>query len=219
MNDNPLAGTGACLKWFILDKSMTPLILASTSIYRRELLGRLRLPFRTEAPGVDETPLPGESAPAAAARLAIEKAASLSAREPGSLVIGSDQTATIDGRSIIGKPGTHEAAAEQLRQASGRSMRFHTALAILRGSDAFRFTAVIDTTVRYRTLSDDQIERYLQAERPYDCTGAARVEGLGIALLESVESQDPTALVGLPLISVCEGLARAGVDPFGALQR
>ncbi len=198
---------------------MIPLILASTSIYRRELLGRLRLPFRTEAPGVDETPLRGETASQAAIRLASEKARAVALREPAALVIGSDQTATLDGESIIGKPGTHEAAVEQLRQASGRSMRFHTAVAILRHSDDYRFTAMIDTTVRYRVLTDEQIERYLQAEQPYDCTGAARVEGLGIALLESVDSRDPTALVGLPLIAVCEGLTAAGVDPVRAMSR
>jgi septum formation protein len=195
---------------------MPDLILASTSTYRRELLGRLRIDFRVAAPGVDETPLPGETPLAASQRLAMAKACAIAAREPGALVIGSDQTATLDGETIIGKPGTHEAARAQLRGASGRPMRFHTAVAMVRTADAFRFAAVIDTVVRFRRLGEDDIERYLLADRPYDCTGAARVESLGISLIESVESPDPTALIGLPLIAVCDGLASAGVDILAA---
>jgi septum formation protein len=190
---------------------MPPLILASTSRYRRELLERLRLPFSVQAPGVDETPRIGERPVDAAARLARAKAEAVARREPGALVIGSDQTATIDGVEFVGKPGDHEGARRQLRAASGRTVLFHTALALVRQDENFVDEQRIDTRVRFRTLLDDEIEAYLQAEPAYDCAGSAKSEGLGIALLESIDGPDPTALVGLPLIALVGALQRAGV--------
>ncbi|MFP5406897.1 MAG: Maf family nucleotide pyrophosphatase [Gammaproteobacteria bacterium] len=194
--------------------STTALILASTSPYRRELLGRLRLPFIVEAPGIDETPLPGETPPAAARRLARAKAEAVSARHPTALVIGSDQTATLDGTLILGKPGGHEAARAQLRAASGRSLVFHTALAVVRSADSFGHEQVVETRVRFRRLAEEEIEAYLLDEQPYDCAGSAKNEGLGIALLERIESTDPTALTGLPLIALVDALRRVGVSPL-----
>lgn len=186
------------------------LVLASTSRYRRELLGRLGLPFETIAPEVEETALPGEAPRAMAERLSLAKAEAVACRRPQALVIGSDQTATIDGAAIIGKPGNHAAAVEQLRRASGRSLSFHTGLALLCAATGFRRVTVVETRVRFRTLDDDRIERYLAREPAYDCAGAARVEALGIALLESIEGPDPTALVGLPLIALTGFLEDAG---------
>jgi septum formation protein len=196
---------------------MPPLILASTSRYRQALLQRLGLPFTIEASGVDETAEPGESPRAAAIRLARAKAAAVAARQPDALVIGSDQTATLDGVEIIGKPGDHARALDQLRAASGRTMSFHTALALLRAEDGLVDEQVVDTRVRFRTLSEDEIEAYLRAEQPYDCAGSAKSEGLGIALLESIEGPDPSALVGLPLIALCTALRRAGRAPLMSL--
>lgn len=192
---------------------MSDLILASTSRYRRELLERLRLPFTVEPPQVDETPLAGETPRAAAVRLARAKAEAIAARRPGALVIGSDQTATLDGATIIGKPGGHQQASAQLQAASGRTMVFHTALALVRAADGFVDERVVETRVRFRTLTDREIEAYLQAEQPYDCAGSAKSEGLGITLLEAIEGPDPTALVGLPLIALTTGLRRAGRSP------
>lgn len=201
---------------------MPALILASTSPYRRELLGRLRLPFEVVAPQVDETPIEGEAPGAAATRLARAKAEAvaraLAGDRPDALVIGSDQTATLDGRRIIGKPGNHERARAQLRAASGREMVFHTALALVRRSDGFADERVVQTRVRFRELSDAAIEAYLAAERPYDCAGSAKAEGLGIALLASLEGPDPTALIGLPLIALTDALCRAGLPPIGGLR-
>ncbi len=193
----------------------TPLILASTSPYRRELLSRLRLPFDVEAPGVEESAHAGESPGALALRLATEKARAVSLRHPRALVIGSDQAATLDGATAIGKPGGHERAREQLRAASGRTMQFHTALCALRGSDGFDERADVVTRVRFRRLDDDEIERYLQLEQPWDCAGAAKSEGLGIALLDAIEGDDPSALVGLPLIALVRMLRHAGLSPLG----
>lgn len=193
---------------------MSNLILASTSPYRRELLERLRLPFAVEPPQVDETPLAGETPRAAAARLAKAKADAIAARWPGALVIGSDQTATLDGATIIGKPGGHRQASAQLRAASGRTMVFHTALALVRAADDFSYEQAVETRVTFRMLTDAEIEAYLRAEQPYDCAGAAKSEGLGIALLEAIDGQDPTALVGLPLIALTDGLRRAGRSPL-----
>jgi septum formation protein len=187
-----------------------PLVLASTSAYRRELLGRLRLPFEVAAPGVDETPLPGETPAALARRLALEKARAVAGRRPGALVIGSDQAATLDGATAIGKPGTHERAVAQLRAASGRTLVFHTGLCLWR-PQAPPLLEVIDVRVTFRRLDDAEIERYLRAETPYDCAGSAKSEGLGITLLESLEGPDPTALVGLPLIRLAAMLRAAGV--------
>lgn len=190
------------------------LVLASTSRYRRELLARLRLPFDVESPEVDETPQPGERPAALAQRLAAAKAHAVAARNPAAVVIGSDQVADLDGR-CIGKPGNHERATEQLRLMSGRTAVFHTAIAVLCRERAFSANAIVPVTVRFRVLGDTEIERYLRAEQPYDCAGSAKCETLGIALLEAIESDDPTALVGLPLIKTCELLRRAGIDPLG----
>jgi septum formation protein len=189
------------------------LILASTSRYRRELLARLRLPFDVVAPDVDETPGVDEKPPALARRLALAKAQAVAARAPDAIVIGSDQVAELDGR-CIGKPGTHDRATEQLRTMSGRTVVFHTAVSVLARSPAFAGSAVVPVIVRFRKLTDREIERYLRAEEPYDCAGSAKCETLGIALLEAIESDDPTALVGLPLIKTCELLRGAGVDPL-----
>lgn len=189
------------------------LILASTSRYRRELLARLRLPFEVRSPEVDETPLPGESPAALAQRLALAKANAVSKLFPGAVVIGSDQVADLEGESI-GKPGTHERAVAQLRAMRGRSVVFQTAIAVVRASTGYVGTALAPVTVRFRQLSDAEIEHYLRAEQPYDCAGSAKVETLGIALLDAVESDDPTALVGLPLIRTAALLRAAGIDPL-----
>lgn len=190
--------------------SHPPLILASTSAYRRELLQRLRVPFEVVAPGVDEAHRPGETPEAVARRLSLEKARAVAARRPDALVIGSDQTATLDGVGVIGKPGTHERAVQQLRAASGRTMVFHTGLCLCR-PDGEPLVDCVDTRVRFRTLRDDEIERYLWTETPYDCAGAAKSEGLGVSLLDAQEGPDPTALVGLPLIRLAAMLRAAGL--------
>jgi septum formation protein len=189
------------------------LILASTSRYRRELLSRLKLAFEVEAPGVDESAHQGELPPALALRLAAEKARAVAARRPGAVVIGSDQVAELDGQAI-GKPGDHDRAVDQLRRMSGRRVAFHTAVAVVRADTGFDEALLATVTVAFRTLDGDEIERYLRAERPYDCAGSAKSEALGIALLESIESDDPTTLVGLPLIRTCRLLRLAGLDPL-----
>jgi septum formation protein len=189
------------------------LILGSTSRYRRELLARLRVPFDVHAPAVDEAPKPDEAPAAMALRLALAKARDVAARYPGAVVIGSDQVAELDGRPI-GKPGTHERATLQLRAMSGRSVVFQTAVAVVRPEVGFEDVALVPVMVRFRALSDDDIERYLRIEQPYDCAGSAKVETLGIALLESLQSEDPTSLVGLPLIATCALLRRVGIDPL-----
>jgi septum formation protein len=195
--------------------ALPPLILASTSRYRRELLARLRLPFEVESPQVDETPHPGEAPAALAQRLALAKAEAVAARRPQAVVIGSDQVAELDGLPI-GKPHTHERAVAQLRAMSGRSVAFHTALAVVRRDTGFTRVVLAPVTVRFRPLTDGEIERYLRAEQPYDCAGSAKSEALGIALLDAIESDDPTALVGLPLIRTCALLREAGLDPLAA---
>lgn len=191
------------------------LVLASTSPYRRELLGRLRIPFRVEAPETDETPLAGELPAATARRLALAKADAVARRHPDAWVIGSDQVASIDGRRGIGKPGTHARAVEQLRAASGRDVAFHTAVALVCQRTGFAACAADETRVRFRPLDDALIERYLALEPAYDCAGAARGEALGIALVETIASSDPTALTGLPLIATCTLLERAGLPVLG----
>jgi septum formation protein len=191
------------------------LILASTSRYRRELLQRLRLSFDVVAPKVDETQRPGESPAALAARLALAKARAVAAREPDSIVIGSDQVAELDGRAL-GKPGTHERATEQLRAMRSQAVVFHTAVAVVRADVGFERCESAPVTVRFRNLSDAEIERYLRTEQPYDCAGSAKCETLGIALTESITSDDPTALVGLPLIRTSALLRAAGLDPLAA---
>jgi septum formation protein len=189
------------------------LILASTSRYRRELLERLRLSFEVRSPGVDESPLPGEAPAALARRLALAKARAVAAAHPQALVIGSDQVAELDGQAI-GKPLTHERAVVQLRSMSGREVVFHTAVAVVRGSPAHAGEAMAPVRVRFRALDDASIEHYLRAEEPYDCAGSAKSEALGIALLDSIDSDDPTALIGLPLIRTCALLRAAGLDPL-----
>jgi len=190
------------------------LVLASTSRYRRELLARLRLPFDVVSPEVDERPFPGEGPAATAARLAMTKAAAVAQRHADSVVIGSDQVADLDGEGV-GKPGDHARATAQLRAMRGRIVVFHTAVAVVCAATGFAESALVPVTVRMRELSDAEIERYLRAETPYDCAGSAKIETLGIALVESVASDDPTALIGLPLIRTCELLRRAGIDPLG----
>jgi len=190
--------------------STSPLILASTSAYRRELLQRLRLPFTVESPQVDETPRAHESPEQLAMRLALAKAQAVAARHPDAVVIGSDQVADLAGQPL-GKPGTHERAVAQLRRLAGRSALFHTALAVVCRARGFAQQDAAPVRVRFRALADDEIERYLRLEQPYDCAGAAKCETLGIALLEAIESDDPTALVGLPLIRTARLLRAAGL--------
>ena len=186
------------------------LILASTSRYRRELLERLRLPFTAQAPDTDETPLLGELPAALACRLALAKAQAVAQQHPSAVVIGSDQVADLDGVPI-GKPGTHERAVAQLRSMRGRMVVFQTAVAVVCVASGFAEQALAAVRVQFRELSDEEIENYLQAEQPYDCAGSAKSEGLGISLLAAIESDDPTALIGLPLIRTCALLRRAGV--------
>jgi septum formation protein len=190
---------------------MTPrLVLASTSRYRSSLLERLRLPFDTVRPDVDETPLPGEAPDAMARRLAEAKARAVAAHAAPAWVIGSDQVADLDG-TPLGKPGGRGAALAQLRAMSGRSVAFHTAVCLAReGSLALQ--ALYTTMVRFRTLEDAEIARYVDAELPFDCAGSFKSEGLGIALFEAIESSDPTALVGLPLIATARLLREAGFN-------
>jgi len=189
------------------------LILASTSRYRRELLQRLRLPFEVMSPDVDESPLPGETPAALAARLALAKAQAVAARYPEAVVIGSDQVADLDGQAI-GKPGTHERATEQLRRLRGQSVVFHTAVAVVRRATGYAQVEEAPVRVQFRQLTDAEIEHYLHAEQPYDCAGSAKCETLGIALLDAIHSDDPTALVGLPLIRTSRMLRAAGLDPL-----
>lgn len=190
-----------------------PLILGSTSRYRRELLERLRLPFEVAAPQVDETPLPGEAPGVLALRLAVAKARDVAARHPQAIVIGSDQVADLDGVPV-GKPLVHERAVEQLRAMSGRSVVFRTAVVVRCEASGFEASRLVPVTVRFRTLSGTEIEHYLRTEQPYDCAGSAKCETLGIALLDAIESDDPTALVGLPLIATSAMLRAAGLDPL-----
>ena len=186
---------------------MTQLILASTSPYRRELLQRLRVPFEVHAPDVDESPRTGEAPADLAERLALAKANAVATLHPRAWVIGSDQVADLAGRAI-GKPGSHEPAVAQLRAMSGRSVTFQTAVAVV--APAFSKVERVAVLVRFRALSDAEIERYLRLEQPYDCAGSAKSEGLGISLTDAIESTDPTALVGLPLIATARLLRAAG---------
>ena len=186
------------------------LILGSTSPYRRALLQRLRLDFTVAAPDVDETALPGEAPRDLALRLALAKAHAVAAHNPGAVVIGSDQVADLAGQPL-GKPGTHERATAQLRQMSGHSVIFQTAVAVVCPETGFEQVDLAPVVVRFRALSDAVIERYLRAEQPYDCAGSAKSEGLGISLLDAIDSDDPTALIGLPLIRTCRMLRAAGL--------
>ena len=194
------------------------LILGSTSRYRRELLTRLRLPFEVEAPGVDETPRPGEAPAALAQRLALEKARAVAARHPQDVVIGSDQVADLAGEPL-GKPGDHAHAVAQLQRMSGQRVVFQTALAVVRRDTGFEAVDLAAVSVTFRTLSDAEIETYLRLDEPYDCAGSARSESRGVALLSAIDSDDPTALVGLPLIRTCALLRAAGLDPLDAAGR
>ena len=190
-----------------------PLILGSSSRYRRELLSRLRLPFEVLSPEVDEAALPGERPADMALRLALAKARAVAALRPEAVVIGSDQVADLDGEAI-GKPGTHERAVAQLRRMSGRRVVFQTAVAVVRPATGFERVLLAPVQVRFRELGADEIEFYLRQEQPYDCAGSAKCETLGITLLASIDSDDPTALVGLPLIRTAELLRGAGIDPL-----
>lgn len=186
------------------------IVLASTSPYRRSLLARLRLPFEVQAPAVDETALPGEGARETALRLAQAKARAVAPDFPATLIIGCDQVAVLEG-ATIGKPGTHANAVAQLRAMRGRQVLFHTAVALLNSGTGALQTAEVPTTVSFRRYDDAEIERYLAAERPYDCAGSAKIESMGIALVESVQSMDPSALIGLPLIQLVAMLRNEGV--------
>ena len=177
------------------------LILASTSRYRKDLLSRLGLTFETAAPEVDEAPLDSEQPTDTARRLALAKAQAVRTRFPGALIIGSDQVAVCDG-ARLDKPLTHEVAVQQLRHVSGRSVTFHSAVVLLNANNGRIQSRLVPTTVKFRRLSDAEIERYLRREPAYDCAGSAKAEGLGISLVESIESGDPTALIGLPLIAL-----------------
>ena len=187
-----------------------PLILGSSSPYRRELLARLRIPFDVVSPQVDERAVPDESPEPLASRLALAKARAVSARYPEAIVIGSDQVADLGGEAI-GKPVVHAVARAQLRRMRGQLVTFHTAVAVVCGASQFAQTELAQVRVRFRMLDDDAIERYLLAEQPYDCAGSAKSEGLGITLLDAIDSDDPTALVGLPLIRTCRLLRAAGL--------
>lgn len=191
------------------------LLLASTSRYRRTLLERLGLPFECADPRVDEAPARGETPADTARRLAEAKARAVAARHPDALVIGADQVASCDGERLE-KPGTHDRALRQLLAASGREARFDTALALLDAASGTLQSRVVTVTVRFRTLSRAQIEDYLRREQPYDCAGSAKAEGLGIALLSRIDSDDPTALIGLPLIALTEMLEQAGMPVLPA---
>jgi len=186
------------------------IVLASTSPYRRKLLARLWLRFEVRAPAVDETALPGEAARETALRLAQAKACAVAPDCPAALIIGCDQVAVLDGVSL-GKPGNHANAVAQLKAMRGKSVLFHTALALLNAGTGALQTAEVPTTVRFRQYGDAEIEHYLEKERPYDCTGSAKIEGLGIVLVESVHSSDPTALIGLPLMQLAAMLRNEGV--------
>ena len=190
-----------------------PLILASTSTYRRELLQRLQLPFTAIAPGVDETPLPGEQPADLAQRLAMAKADAVAAQHPQACVIGSDQVCDLQGQAL-GKPGTLANATAQLRRLSGQAVVFRTAVAVVRRDAGYSACTLVNIEVRFRDLSDQDIAHYLARESALDCAGSAKSEGLGIALLASVRSDDPSALVGLPLIETCRLLRAAGLDPL-----
>jgi len=188
-----------------------PLILASTSGYRRLLLERLRLPFTVHASQVDEAALPDEMPRDMACRLALAKAQSVAAQHPQAVVIGSDQVADLDGQAL-GKPGCHARAVVQLQAMRGKTVVFQTAVAVVCQASGFAQTELAQVKVTFRDLSDAQIEAYLLAETPYDCAGSAKSEGLGIALLARIDNDDPTALIGLPLIRTCQLIAAAGVQ-------
>ncbi|WP_341504056.1 nucleoside triphosphate pyrophosphatase [Gallaecimonas sp. GXIMD4217] len=189
------------------------LILASTSVFRKQLLAKLQLPFSTDNPQVDEHPLPGESAPDLVERLALAKADAIAAKHPNALVIGSDQVCVIDG-TILGKPHTAEKAFEQLKSASAKTVVFYTGLALVNSASGQRQSLVEPFQVHFRTLTDAQIRTYIRKEQPLNCAGSFKSEGLGISLFERLEGRDPNTLVGLPLIALLEMLAKEGVSPL-----
>lgn len=193
--------------------SKPALILASTSPYRRALLERLRLPFSVCKPGVDEARLPHESAEQMVCRLAQAKAVAVASEHPAAWVIGSDQCAVLDGL-ILGKPGTHARAVEQLRAASGTPVTFHTGLCLMQHASGFERVVNIPFSVHFRELTTFEIEHYLQREQPYDCAGSFKSEGLGITLFKTMQGEDPSSLIGLPLIALCAMLREAGLDPL-----
>ena len=197
------------------DRASRPLVLASTSRYRQTLLARLGLPFKAVAPDADESPFPGEPPRETALRLSAAKAISVAAAHPGALIIGSDQVADCEGRPI-GKPGDHGNAVALLKALSGKTVVFHTGLALLDAASGRCATAMVDVRSTFRRLSAAEIEFYLAREQPYDCAGAVKSEGLGIALFDSIDSDDPTALIGLPLISLTGLLRDAGVSVLAA---
>ena len=187
------------------------LVLASTSVYREGLLARLGLAFTTASPGIDETPLPDEAPTATAARLAEAKARAVAAHHPQALVLGSDQVADLDGVAV-GKPVDHADAVRQLTSMSGRPVVFHTGVALVNAASGRAHVRVVDVTTQFRTLTRAAIEHYLRRDRPYDCAASIKAETLGIAVVESIRSDDPTALIGLPLIAVVDLLRIEGVD-------
>jgi len=193
------------------------LILGSTSRYRRELLQRLRVPFDVVNPDVDETPLAGEAPQALATRLALAKAKAVAALHPNAVVIGSDQVADLNGEPL-GKPGNHARAVLQLQRMRGQTVVFQTAVSVVCLDSQFEQTELAQIKVRFRDLSDIEIEAYLRAEEPYDCAGSAKSEGLGIALLDAIDNDDPTALIGLPMIRTARLLRAAGIDLLGAMK-
>jgi len=193
------------------------LILGSTSRYRRELLERLRVPFDVVSPEVDETPLPNEAPHALATRLALAKAKAVAAQYPNAVVIGSDQVADLNGEPL-GKPGNHERAVLQLQRMRGQTVVFQTAVSVVCQASHFEQTELAQIKARFRNLSDAEIEAYLRAEEPYDCAGSAKSEGLGIALLDAIDNDDPTALIGLPMIRTARLLRAAGIDLLGAMK-
>jgi septum formation protein len=186
------------------------LVLASSSPYRRQLLERLRLDFNTHSPEIDESARPGEAAPALALRLAAAKATAVAAQFPDALVIGSDQVA-MAGERRLGKPGDRAAACAQLRAMRGQAVTFHTGLCLLNTALGRQQTALVPVTVTLRPLSDAEIDRYVDADQPFDCAGSARIEALGIALVEKISGDDPNALIGLPLIELCRMLRNEGI--------
>jgi septum formation protein len=186
------------------------IVLASSSRYRQEQLARLHLPFVIELPDIEESALPGESQRATAERLALAKAQAVARRQPDAIVIGADQVAELEGQSI-GKPGTHEAALGQLLAMRGRTVHFHSGIAVVDSRDGRCLSASVATEVRFRNLPPEALDAYLRIDLPYDCAGSAKIESLGICLVEAVHSEDPTALVGLPLIALTSMLARLGV--------
>ena len=194
--------------------SLRPIVLASASRYRRELLQRFGLPFQSVTPAVDESEVPGEPAPDTALRLAILKARAVCPRFPDSIVIGSDQVASCEG-TRLGKPGNHANAVKQLELMSGKTAQFDTALAVLDTASGEVRSRVVPCRVTFRPLTRAVIEAYLEREQPYDCAGSAKAEGLGIALIARIETDDPTSLIGLPLIALAELLAAAGVPVIG----